>query len=346
MPVELTRPEGPFAVFTGAGWGCAVGLPAASQLISTPVLVPKPAVRHRVEQVLAAFAAWSKANPELASEQFLTAVYERKVRAASDDGEQLAFSLGAEDRLGWGAAVELVALRIATSLRPDAADLPAEVIELDAGEASGLRYGERLYRASKFEKHLAFWERIGRGADFLGVVTTNYDLTVERSLRDRPERSACFYGGLGREQYAIGPTQQRGRRGPGTFRIKGELPLYKLHGSLNWHLRPSGEIDIYQDCRKAFAYKNTAAIVAPVEEKDRPEAFASVWVGAEAMLARAETWIVIGYSLPPYDGAIREMLANAARGGPRIVVSDPSDDAFQRWKQTFPNCDVLRGALL
>jgi hypothetical protein len=173
-------------------------------------------------------------------------------------------------------------------------------------------------------KHHAFWEALGRGPNFQGVVTTNYDLTIERSLRDSPTHPACHYGGLKRPHYAIRRSELPGPPGPPTFELKGEIPLFKLHGSLNWHLLRSGKIEIYQDCRKAFAFGNTAAIVAPVAEKKPLEAFEPVWAGAEELLSRAETWLVIGYSLPPYDDAIRKMLGRAARHRPRIVVMDPS----------------------
>src|SRR4051812_40804396 len=126
----MEPPDGPFAVLLGAGWGCAVGLPAANNLMSLPVLVPKEGARRRMESVLKAFAEWSEANPELKSEQFLTAVFERKVIIPAAGG-QIAMEFAEVETAGWRAAVEFIALRIATSVRPDAAELAPEVIEVD-----------------------------------------------------------------------------------------------------------------------------------------------------------------------------------------------------------------------
>src|SRR4051812_17429502 len=126
----MDPPDGPFAVVLGAGWGCAVGLPAASNLMSLPVLVPKKGARRRMESVLSAFDEWSSANPELKSEQFLTAVFEREVTIPVA-GEQIAMEFAEVDTAGWRAAVEFVALRIATSVRPDATELAPAVIEVD-----------------------------------------------------------------------------------------------------------------------------------------------------------------------------------------------------------------------
>ena len=120
------------------------------------------------------------------------------------------------------------------------------MIEVDKEEASKLRYSERLDRRSLFAKHHAFWHALGRGPNFQGVVTTNYDLTIERSLRDSPTHPACHYGGLKRPHYAIRRPDLPGPPGPPTFELKGDIPLFKLHGSLNWHLLRSGKIEIYR----------------------------------------------------------------------------------------------------
>ena len=73
------------------------------------------------------------------------------------------------------------------------------------------RYSNRVNRPSGCAIHRQFWDTILVNAGDLAVVTTNYDLLIERTLRHRPMRrppsSGCFYGGLPRPQHLEGAAQ-------------------------------------------------------------------------------------------------------------------------------------------
>jgi hypothetical protein len=112
------------------------------------------------------------------------------------------------------------------------------------------------------------------------------------------------------------------------------VPLFKLHGSLNWSL-DGLKVVIYPDVRPAFRGGGSAAIVPPLPEKETPPWLEPVWSGAEQELARAESWIVVGYSLPEYDVAIQQLLIRAAAPGTvqTVVVHDPYASALApRWQ--------------
>jgi hypothetical protein len=61
-----------------------------------------------------------------------------------------------------------------------------------------------------------------------------------------------------------------------------------------------------------------------------------VWETAEDVLSTAERWIVVGYSAPPYDLAVRALLQTAARRGPlsSVDLHDIASDALRpRWEE-------------
>jgi hypothetical protein len=58
--------------------------------------------------------------------------------------------------------------------------------------------------------------------------------------------------------------------------MTGSVPIFKLHGSLNWSLE-GGKVIMYQDARAAFRKGGNAAIVPPVPEKSIPLWLKEVW---------------------------------------------------------------------
>jgi hypothetical protein len=119
------------------------------------------------------------------------------------------------------------------------------------------------------------------------------------------------------------------------------VPVWKPHGSLNWHKtcadwdRTSARITIYPDLRAAFRGTGEAAIIPPLMVEDTvPPWLASIWAGSAALLASADEWWVAGYSLPDADVALREMLRSAAAAGSlrRIYVRNKTERTRPRWE--------------
>jgi hypothetical protein len=124
--------------------------------------------------------------------------------------------------------------------------------------------------------------------------------------------------------------------------MTGTIPVYKLHGSLNWSLT-DGAIVAYQDMRPAFRHGGNAAIVPPIPEKGIPPWLAAVWREAAQALRQSAVWVVCGYSAPDYDIEVLRLLREAGAHRPlRVLLSSPdSDDRVAHWKKIVPDADVI-----
>ena len=145
-----------------------------------------------------------------------------------------------------------------------------------------------------------FWTTLFRIQPDISVITTNYDILAERGLRTAPRPRVPrpgFNYGFGYESLAGRSLETR------RSYIVGRVPLLKLHGSVSWSLE-RGQLVKYHDCRPAI--RGDAAIVAPIVGKTIPRHLQRTWQVARSCLANASTWVVIGYSLPPYDELVRE----------------------------------------
>jgi len=230
-------------------------------------------------------------------------------------------------------AVELLGAALATPL-------PADTT------ATSFRYGARVMFPFHCAPHTAFWRAVTERAGHVAAITTNYDILIERGLRHRPMTRVfgpgCFYGGIPRPQLLRGtqlPWASQGRH----VELEGAVPVYKLHGSLNWSRAGDG-LELFQDLRPAFRGGGDAAIIPPVPEKEVPLWLRPVWSSGEEELAKAADWIVCGYSLPSYDGAIANLLRRAAHAGNlrRILVLDPNaSEVCRRYSATIQNVQVV-----
>jgi SIR2-like domain len=179
------------------------------------------------------------------------------------------------------------------------------------------------------------------------VITTNYDILVERVLRHRtmrrPSSPGCFYGGLARPQILRGAAQPFSRWAPeDIIEMTGTIPVFKLHGSLNWTLNGRC-IVAFQDMRPAFRHGGTAAIIPPVPEKPVPPWLHEIWREAESSLRRSDVWVMCGYSMPAYDTEVLRLLKTGGTGRPlTIFLLSPKADALQkRWTGLLPEASII-----
>jgi NAD-dependent SIR2 family protein deacetylase len=205
-------------------------------------------------------------------------------------------------------------------------------------------------------------ETAAAGRPRVTVISTNYDVVVERELYRRlrceaiPER--LDFGMSWREVVA-------GRPGP----VQGRPPrpwlsLFKLHGSLDWLVCPvcgSVSIDPWRTvgAREAAGPPEACAcgyrplrhlIVSPSAVRDvRDPNLLGIWQHALEALRAADQWVVIGYSLPPEDAAIRSLLLRAYRGRPRpprlLLVERGRSESEERFRLFFPGLEAQRGGL-
>jgi hypothetical protein len=305
-------------VIVGAGFSYVAGLPLTKDLFDSDLFAASTGAARRHRTVEDEWRVWKAEHMESGPEQFLDTIY-----------SQL---LGTID---WSSAVEYVAATLATPLRRDRG-------------AQNLRYAGRITRPVRVREHDAFWDCVLSGASVGSVITTNYDILIERGLRHRPmkrySRPGVHYGGFARPQFLKGVAQPFSVANPDrVIELSGELPLYKLHGSLSWGTE-QGELKFYQDYRSAFRRGGNAQIVPPTVEKIAPAWLSDVWAGAREALSQATSWLVCGYSLPQYDVAITSLFSEAARLGnvQTIVIMDPYADAIAcRWNAVAPRAMTI-----
>jgi hypothetical protein len=340
----------------GAGFSHVAGVPLTRDIFSIrDVAIPSDRAARRFGAVWRDYDAWMSQHPLRNAEEYLAdllkddqstiwTVNERHSlreltlqRAAPFHDAQASLPFQSHPlpaRLAppfkW--AVELVGAVLATPL-------PSDNVKVN------VRYGARITSPVHCDAHSAFWREILRKARRLAVITTNYDLLIERGLRHKPMirtfGPGCYYGGIWRPQWLRGMLQV-GAYGDVDLQLDGAVPVYKLHGSLNWSVE-AGDLELFQDLRSAFRRGGDAAIIPPVPEKDIPSWVLSVWQGAEEELSRAETWVVCGYSLSSYDQAIAQMLRRASAAGrlERIIIIDPQVfDLCPRYSAIAPSAEI------
>ncbi len=282
------------SVILGAGFSHIGGVPLTSQLFDSVPTVDRITRQHLVERVLSGWESW-RAMSQGGSEQYLN-------------------YLEQQGGLAWRDAQWYVALVIALKMGN---------VELVGARPTITRHS--LATTTQVEAHESFWSTIFSRTTDVAVITLNWDILIERGLRPAPlvrkPRPGFHYGD--------GPELLPGGGYPSYSHIRpicaeGRVPIYKLHGSVSWSLR-GGELTRYHDCRPAI--RGDAAILAPVEDKQVPMFLQRTWEQAADSLARSSTWIVVGYSLPHYDIAVRNLLRNNASHAPQVHVFNPSDRA-------------------
>lgn len=208
---------------------------------------------------------------------------------------------------------------------------------------------QRIY--TDFATTKRFWERFDNFPRFLSfnsenilrkdlsIVTTNYDLSIECALLRFGSKTKLNF------DYA---TESTNVRAIGTMYLDYGVPVFKLHGSVNWFQR---EIEsnlfveeIGDDDRSSVAipYVSTYSYPSPNPPLIIPPSFlkpdlhkplGEVWKGAAKKLQEANLLVFIGYSFPLSDTEMTYFLARSLSdnaGLHRIVIIDPSADEIKK----------------
>jgi len=344
--------------FLGAGYAHVAGAPLTRDLFATRnVAVSSGGAARRFQAVWDHHEEWLSENHARNAEEYLADLLKQHESTVWSLSERYALQHSSLERTG---AIEARQAPLPFSIPrlPSRAVPPFEwaVELLGAALASPLssdttktncRYGARITFPFHCGSHSAFWREVTASqSDHVAAITTNYDILIERQLRHRRMRRTfgpgCYYGGLPKPQLLRGTQLPWAYQGTHVT-LEGAIPIYKLHGSLNWSLA-ARELELFQDMRPAFRQGGNAAIIPPVPEKDIPPWLSPVWKCAEQELAGAEVWIICGYSLPSYDIAVIELLRRAAAKGylTRVLVLDPrSSDICRRYAAIMQNVEVI-----
>jgi hypothetical protein len=162
---------------------------------------------------------------------------------------------------------------------------------------------------------LALWAAGEFYSRSIEIFTTNYDLLIEGGLEDLG--ISYFDGFVGAMHARFRPDLIEPAAGgeslPASF-----VRLWKLHGSLNWKLEPSGEV---RRCGTPLPQPEVAAVY-PSEEKynqSRRVPFVVLHDRFRRALAEPESLtLVCGYSFG--DAHLNEVLFDAARRYPRSEI--------------------------
>jgi hypothetical protein len=301
-------------VFLGAGFSYVAGVPLAGQLLDTEPRVDRITRKRLVDRVQRAWKQWQGDAQGGAPEEYLA-------------------ELEAARSAAWRDAVWYVGL----------------VIALQMGRVQQVGYQDHLTvtrhnidRTTQNSTHEAFWTTIFRQTSGVTVITTNYDILAERGLRHVPRPRVPrpgFHYGFGRKYLEGGgyPSYSHIQR----VEAAGSVPLLKLHGSVSWSER-DGRLVHYHDCRPAI--RGDALLVAPVRGKRPPETLKPTWELARGALASTRLVVCVGYSLPPYDDQVRDLLATTAQDAP-IHVFDPNEIMGEHYGQQLDRTIVQHTGL-
>lgn len=283
------------------------GVPLASQLFDRQPNVDVISRQRLIERVLQGWNKWHALTGQT-PEQYLSVL-------ESNGGQQ------------WHDATWYVALVIALRMgRVELVGMSPKITRHNINRTSGVT------------AHEQFWTTIFSCTEDVSVITTNYDVLIERGLRHKPRPRVPRPG----FHYGCGPEQLEGGGYPSyahiqRIRVEGRIPLLKLHGSVSWSIK-GDRIIRYHDCRPAI--RGDAAIIAPITEKSVPKIFQPVWDCAASTLTNSDNWIIVGYSFPPYDLAVSELFRSSATRGVRVHVLNPDPAVADRVSALLPNAIV------
>lgn len=203
------------------------------------------------------------------------------------------------------------------------------------------------------------------------IITLNYDLILDNRIAEglfhqdiyasitQPVSSQNNDVNYGFQPRFALTTAKRQR----AYRPYPFVPLYKLHGSLNWLYCPAcREVDVSLGQKGLLHYalerssrtfcrwcgvRYEPLLVTPTLLKSYSNLFiANIWRDAETRLTQADKIIFVGYSMPDADSLLRAIFArsifrNRTLNGrlPEIVVVDEAqaaeNDVEQRYRHIF-----------
>ncbi|MCL6639267.1 MAG: SIR2 family protein [Firmicutes bacterium] len=183
------------------------------------------------------------------------------------------------------------------------------------------------------------------GEEMPTFISLNYDIVLDNAVRATGyEPEYGFYGSH------LDHLERRGK-----------IPLYKLHGSLNWSFCPlCGEISehnekvahlLFKDrysitCLNCGGDSSQAVIIAPTLYKSYGiSRLQNIWDCAGKAVSLSDRLVFIGYSLAPADTSIIAMVKRALNAPDKkreIVVINPSQQACRRYRMIFGgDCRVI-----
>jgi NAD-dependent SIR2 family protein deacetylase len=344
------------ALFTGAGASCAIGYPLTRELLplmldglnSASLFEGTNGRRKDRQNRNELFDHLVKLLPGLKS-----VTNTQELPLITDVFSLLEYAIVSDEALPNGGAY---------SLRRCRDLLKQAIIEVlrDSAERAGDSPGRNPKNSQKVLAQVADW--VDAQGDTLGLVTTNYDIGLESEMYRRLGRVQIeSVLDLGFDWRDVNSGRVCTRPANPKFRV------YKLHGSLDVlrcplcghvYFNPYGaiarqafreQLDDGNACHCRRSSRLDLHIVSPSLVREVRDAnLLSVWRSALEWMRNAERWIIVGYSLPSEDLAVRSMLLRAyvaANTRPDIIVVQHGNAARAQYELLFPGCRYVSGGL-
>lgn len=187
--------------------------------------------------------------------------------------------------------------------------------------------------------HQSFVAKVVHQASELPTfISLNYDVVLDRAIRNT---------GIGPEYGFSDPNST-------PLASTGQIPLYKLHGSLNWSFCPlCGEISEHKEkvahllfsqsntvnCTNCHSENSQAIIIAPTLYKSyNISRLNNIWDSAALAISRSDRLFFIGYSLAPADTPIIAMVKralNAPVKERKVMAINPNRLVCKRYQRIF-----------
>ena len=312
-------------LFLGAGFSYSAGLPLTKELfkdipyypIDKKKLKPKKILELKYESVIENWQKWARSNNPSNPELWIRDLY-------------LDIEKSEESRKAFNNVVDFIAARVV--------NIPGKY-----GANGAYYYGISTSVISDI--HRNFWLNVRSKFNISKIITTNFDILIEQGLRDEYSDSSnnrvsplCRYGGFpySFEQRIRIMKNLTAREDSERFRYdilgRGNIELFKLHGSVNWVEEEHG-FKIHDDVRAVFRTKDNKGalrIIPPLEEKKKPRWAYDVWNYAQKALSENDIWFVCGYSFPTYDKAVLSLFKNAFDEKKQVFIADPDSERISK----------------
>ncbi|HEX7031984.1 MAG TPA: SIR2 family protein [Nitrososphaera sp.] len=283
------------SLFLGSGFSkWAANLPLARELFDFDILLRGPREEQRLERLKKLKSYWDYQNPSEYPEKFIA--YAHEMYKKKDLNILLWYIVR---RLS---DPFLVADRWSPRLRTPMID------EKIVMELPGVRLARMFLQKCRPSS----------------IVTTNYDMLVEYALGTK-----SFNYGI-KSQVLEGrgvDSVPKWNQGPPV--LSGDVPLIKLHGSVNRDLT-----SYCSEGRRGIT--GNALIVAPVHEKKPPVQLQNEWNLARECLMKSNKLVVFGFAFKEYDQAVLNLLREAGRKLDLVLLIDPTpkkDAASKLWPE-------------
>ena len=236
-----TTHTGQMALFRGAGFSKEWGLPLNNEIREQQLSRSRLPAKWQVALFDKVYAVWGKSHK----------IHQGKIDEFIKQLQPGGRLFGNDYKLSFDDVTKFMALR-----------LSAEHWHIGGARATKMGTGDHVRKQKKIPVAYQQFVKALKNKSITGIITTNYDLVIEKLLGPRTTgRLGGFnYGKKEEKLEKRHHTSSKYYYGPVT--ITGKIPFLKLHGSLNWAVSPEGIFLKYVDARPSRV-RNFSVLIDP-----------------------------------------------------------------------------------